>query len=237
MIAAPLARLHRTDAPYHRPATALLATALGSLLIGGCASLYAPVNQEVAIRAVQNDERVEASCEVGNELGRWSVVAPTEIGVTRSDKPLTVDCRGADGAGATRVFQATREASVPFGSAVEYAYPGKLVVPLPRGNGPASNRSRVMVEASQFAPIDDVARVPNIDDAGREGYRRFLAGESPRAFAVAESGRWVRVNGARGADRVALDRCTAEGSHCKLYAVDDLVVWDRKRANDLLASN
>src|SRR6516225_29719 len=41
---------------------------------------------------------------------------------------------------------------------------------------------------SGFAEISDVSKVPGVSEAGREQYRRFLAAEAPRAFALSPSG-------------------------------------------------
>jgi hypothetical protein len=41
---------------------------------------------------------------------------------------------------------------------------------------------------SGFADISDASKVPGVSEAGRQQYRRFLAAQSPRAFAVSPSG-------------------------------------------------
>lgn len=81
--------------------------------------------------------------------------------------------------------------------------------------------------ASGFARVAEVDKVPLRSDRAREGYQAWLAADSPKAFAlhpVKTSWAW-----ATGGDRPlarALARCeTYAGSPCKLYAVDDSVVW------------
>ncbi len=228
-----------TPSPYAYASAAgcrILLSAAALLALGACASMVKPVNQEVALRATEGGERVEAVCEVANDKGSWNVVSPLVMGVTRSEKPLTVQCRGPEGTRATRVFESTRGSAIPGSGPSGYRYPATLELALTRGTGP--NGSWPMaVGAPAFAAIDDVAKVPNLDEGGRDGYRRFLAGSSPRAFVVTDQGRWLRVNGARGAARVAMDRCQAESGNCRLYAVDDQVVWDRRLDADLVASN
>ncbi len=80
---------------------------------------------------------------------------------------------------------------------------------------------------SKFAAIDDVAKVPVRSEAAREGYQRFLAAESPKAFAIAPTGSWAFMYGRPDVMRQALSRCNgfAKADICKLYAVDDQVVW------------
>ena len=73
--------------------------------------------------------------------------------------------------------------------------------------------------------IDAVNEVP-ISESAREGfYRKFLAAPAPRAFAIGPSGNvgWATGDWAVGR---ALGFCQArKGQACKLYAVDDQVVW------------
>lgn len=80
--------------------------------------------------------------------------------------------------------------------------------------------------ASGFAPLADADAVPYLKPSGRDGYREFLAATGPRAFAIAPSGAWGWGN--RGDDPLqrALSNCNRYGKGaCRLYAVDDVVVW------------
>ncbi|MBX3585869.1 MAG: prolyl oligopeptidase family serine peptidase [Ramlibacter sp.] len=81
-------------------------------------------------------------------------------------------------------------------------------------------------KASGFAALTDVDKVPYLRFFGRSGYRKFLAAEKPRAFAIAEGGEWGYAWGDKALQR-ALDFCreNAKKRECKLYAVDDDVVW------------
>lgn len=205
--------------------------ALVALTLSACAG-YKPVNQEVALRVTDGGERAEATCDVSNDRAHWTVVAPVIFGVTRSDQPLTVECRTADGGKAVQVFDAIKYGELPGAGVAAYQYPETLELALLRGGAQS-----VLVGAPAFAPIDDVSKLPWVGEDGREGYRRFLTGDSPRAFAISDKGRWVRVNAVRGAARLAMDRCQSYGGRCRLYAVDDSVVWDEKRAVDLTALN
>jgi hypothetical protein len=206
---------------------------LTALSLAACATVGSmPVNQEVSLRATEGGERVEAACEVSNDKATWTVVAPAVFGITRSEKPLTVECRTPAGGKGSAVFDASRESELPGGGNGGYGYPGVLELVLVQ-----ESRQPVQAGRSEVASIDDLHLLPNIGGEGREGYRRFLDGDSPRAFAVSESGRWVRVNAVRGAARLALDRCQSYGGRCRLYAVDDQVVWDPKRPAVVVAVN
>lgn len=79
---------------------------------------------------------------------------------------------------------------------------------------------------SGFAPLDDMDKVPHVRQTGRDGYRAFLEKPSPRAFAIAPSGAWGWANGGDDPLQRALDNCNRIGKGaCRLYAVNDQVVW------------
>jgi dienelactone hydrolase len=80
--------------------------------------------------------------------------------------------------------------------------------------------------ASNFAALEDASKVPLVkDEVKANGYKRFLSADIPRAFAIGPKGEWNFISGADAPTR-ALERCanTAKTA-CKLYAVDDAVVW------------
>ena len=80
-------------------------------------------------------------------------------------------------------------------------------------------------KASGFAKVNEADKVP-VSKANREGvYAKFLAEKAPRAFAVGPDGASGWASGDWAAGR-ALGFCQARrGVVCKLYAVDDDVVW------------
>ena len=65
--------------------------------------------------------------------------------------------------------------------------------------------------------------------SGREGYAKYLAAETPKAFAIGPNGAWTWRANIANAMPAALERCAehGRGMACKLYAVDDRVVWNR----------
>ena len=78
--------------------------------------------------------------------------------------------------------------------------------------------------ASSFAAVDEVDKVP-VNAATREGhYRKFLASKLPRAYAVGPKGAAGTASGDWAIGR-ALGFCQRKGEPCKLYAVDNDVVW------------
>ena len=84
--------------------------------------------------------------------------------------------------------------------------------------------------ASNFAVVTEVDKLPHVSDKGREGYKNFLNKQFPRAFAISASGAWGW--GEMGDDPLqrALDNCNkyAKSTPCRLYAVDDQVVWNQE---------
>lgn len=82
-------------------------------------------------------------------------------------------------------------------------------------------------KATGYASIDAVDAVPFVDDAGREGYRRFLSQHPSRAFAVSDEGAWSWAEGGDDPMALALDNCAKQDAgSCRLYAVNDRVVWN-----------
>jgi dienelactone hydrolase len=81
-----------------------------------------------------------------------------------------------------------------------------------------------------FAVVDDAAAVPHLkNDAARDAYRAFLAAPPPKAFALAPNGAWAWRSDGRAVMRAAVERCQthAKEATCKLYAVDETVVWTK----------
>lgn len=79
---------------------------------------------------------------------------------------------------------------------------------------------------SNFAALDDESKLPFVKDAGRAGYKNFLNKQYPRAFALGPSGAWGWAEMGSDPLKRALDNCNKNGQgQCRLYAVDDIVVW------------
>lgn len=82
------------------------------------------------------------------------------------------------------------------------------------------------IPRTDFAAIDNVDAIPYLKDTGREAYRVFLSKSLPRAFALSPSGEWSWAEeGDDPAERVLASCQANSNAPCKLYAVDDYVVW------------
>ncbi len=78
---------------------------------------------------------------------------------------------------------------------------------------------------SGFALLDQIDKLPVPAGRGEAFYKKFLAAQSPRAFAIGPGGAVGVASGDWAAGR-ALGYCqAARGAACKLYALDDDVVW------------
>lgn len=79
---------------------------------------------------------------------------------------------------------------------------------------------------TDFATLEDESKLPHVKDTGRVGYKTFLTKQIPRAFALASNGAWGWAEMGEDPLKRALDSCNRNGlGQCKLYAVDDVVVW------------
>ena len=89
-----------------------------------------------------------------------------------------------------------------------------------------ANPSSPVPPRTDFAPLYALESVPYVREKGKAGYAAFLAKDFPRAFALAPNGAWASASGDSDPHKRALDSCNKDGQgECKLYAVDDAVVW------------
>lgn len=104
---------------------------------------------------------------------------------------------------------------------------------------PAAPRPVVPLIATGFAAIDDVDAIPYLGDRGRARYREFLARPTPKAFAMTSTGHFSYANGNKpivpgdpsDPSARALAVCERQGQGpCKLYAVNNSVVWVKEIA-------
>lgn len=96
-------------------------------------------------------------------------------------------------------------------------------------------KAMVLDGSKRFIALNDVDAVPLKSDSGKTAYRLWLTRRTPRAFAIANEDGWVSTFGMPPLDpgespdaavRV-LQQCAKKyGVGCKLYAVDNRVVWN-----------
>jgi dienelactone hydrolase len=79
---------------------------------------------------------------------------------------------------------------------------------------------------TDFADVSDEDKLPFVKEAGKTGYKNYLTRQLPRAFAIAPSGAWGWAEMGDDPLARALANCNRTGKgECKLYSVDDIVVW------------
>ncbi|SNS15471.1 Dienelactone hydrolase [Noviherbaspirillum humi] len=82
------------------------------------------------------------------------------------------------------------------------------------------------IPKTDYAAIDNIEAVPFLRDGGREQYKVFLSKSAPRAFAVSPTGAWSWAEDGDDPAEQVLATCQKNSSQpCKLYAVDNNVVW------------
>ncbi len=88
--------------------------------------------------------------------------------------------------------------------------------------------------ASGFASLTDVDAVPNLGPNCKERYAQWIKRSNPKAFAISDKGHCTYPTGANPSDPAlsadpaerALQLCAKDGARiCRLYAIDDDVVW------------
>lgn len=103
----------------------------------------------------------------------------------------------------------------------EIGMPTAIVVDVPAPPSPTR---------TDYAQVDDIDAVPFLSESGRRAYRDYLTKLTPRAFAVSASGGWTWAEEGEDPDGRALATCSAKSREpCRLYSVDDYVVWHDER--------
>lgn len=84
----------------------------------------------------------------------------------------------------------------------------------------------IKVPKVQYAAIDNIDAIPYLRGSAREQYRVFLSKSTPRAFAMSPTGAWSWAEDGDDPVQQAMDDCQKNSSvPCRLYAVDNQVVW------------
>lgn len=101
---------------------------------------------------------------------------------------------------------------------------------------PVVTTPRALPEASGFADVYDVAKLPASSEACKKLYAEWLGKANPKAFAISGSGRCFYSWSTNPADKtlpldpnartlINCNRTTNAANDCKLYAVDGVVIW------------
>jgi len=113
--------------PVSRPLSCLFVVAAVALL-GGCATVSDSPVQQLEVRAILDYREIGGvGCILSNDTGRWYVIAPGRVTVTRSRQPLTIDCKKPGAAVAADVVRARPDMNNLVGNIVTTAGIGQLV--------------------------------------------------------------------------------------------------------------
>ena len=81
------------------------------------------------------------------------------------------------------------------------------------------------VEEIDYKDIDTLRDF--LSENGKRAYREYLTKMTPRAFAVSPSGAWCWAEEGEDPEARALATCSAKSDKpCRLYSVDEHVVWN-----------
>ena len=90
---------------------------------------------------------------------------------------------------------------------------------------------RPALQATGFATLDDIEAIPYLTRHGRAAYEAYLTKQQPRAFAISASGAWSWAEEGEDPESRALASCRqSSNTPCRLYAVDNAVVWQDDNA-------
>jgi hypothetical protein len=146
---------------FSRPSLFVLAV---PLLLGGCATVSESPQQQLELHAVLDYREVGGvGCILSNDTGRWFVVAPGRVTVTRSTRPLHVSCK-KEGAGMARESVRSRaDVAGLMGNVVISAGVGHLV---DRYTGAGfSYPAKLTVLMEPVPSREDVAAVQRVESA------------------------------------------------------------------------
>jgi hypothetical protein len=103
----------------------VIMAALGA--VQGCASISESPNQDLMVRAVQDNREIGGvGCVLTNNAGRWFVTAPGHVTIKKSAGNLFVDCKKGNVSAGQERFASRANTTATIGNAVTTAGLGYL---------------------------------------------------------------------------------------------------------------
>jgi Protein of unknown function (DUF2846) len=171
---------------------------------------------------------------VSEEVGKKGVLECSQIQANPGVGISVANKAPSQSTDVAKVAAAPPAIAKPAVTATQSAAPAAVLTPVPVvavvGPSPAKP------DTSATNPLNDAEKLPLSID-GREAYRQWLTKPLPRAFAVAANGVWLAAWGTKPQNTAlptnpserALQACQNRAKEaCKLYAVDNEVVWSVK---------
>jgi hypothetical protein len=226
------------------------------VLFTGCASVSGGNVQKMYVQTLNPDGAIVtgAECALSNDKGTWRLNSPGDTSVVRSNKPMEVKCSKPPlPQGVLSLESGTRPAMygniliggvvgavIDHNTGAAYEYPEMVKVIMGQMSSiPFVRTVPGVPPPSGFAGLHDADAVPYLSAKGREAYRTWAARPNPKAFGVAPNGYYFTAAGkspqdkslpADPTDRAMVGCERAAKMPCKLYAVNDNVVWVREAA-------
>ena len=229
----------------------ITASAIGALLLTGCASIVNGQNQSVSVVTRNQGAEVQgAKCSLTNDKGVWYLSSPGSVAVHRSFGELSVSCAMTglpDGTVAVKssttgavfgniLVGGVIGAGIDVATGAAYNYPNLIPVAMGQAmrlEGASDTTALAAPAGTTASPASADAKVPYVGERGQAMYREYLTKQAPRAFAIAPDGRWGRAwteqeSGKRpprdDTRERALANCKhATGNECQLFAVNDQI--------------
>lgn len=221
--------------------------------LSGCASVTNSDTQQISIttRDKAGFAVTGADCIWKNDKGEGRFQTPAVVSVRRDYQALNILCSKDGFPDAADSFNSKSTsamagnilaggligAAIDHSSGAGYDYPAVLTIwfaSLANNRPVAVSQERmpfrvehamVPPPSTDFAKVDDVDAVPKLSAKGKELYLEWLSKSFPRAVAVSDKGAMARGYGSY-AMKQAVQNCERLfGNPCRLYAVDDKVVW------------
>lgn len=226
---------------------------LGSaVLLTGCAAITNTETQQISVN-IRDKGGLAVSgvdCVWKNSRGEGQFQAPAVVSVRRDYAAIHITCKKAGFADALDAFKSKATSAMvgnifaggPIGAMVDHAsgtaydYPSVVTLwfasqsndirQLPHAEiAPAVLHAELPPVASGFAKLEEVDAIPKLGARGRTLYQEWLTKPFPRAVAVSDKGAMARGYGPSAMQQAVQNCEKLFGNPCRLYAVDDQVVW------------
>ncbi|WP_156545982.1 hypothetical protein [Cupriavidus sp. D384] len=229
-----------------------IALVCASSLFGGCASIVSGTNQVVSVETRDHDQpHAGAKCKLTNSKGTYYVTTPGTITINRAYGDMSVRCdKDGQEPGLATVKSTTKAAAfgniliggaigvaVDTASGAAYDYPDLImvrmgmnsIVSIPATANGLGHVETSLPAATGYADAANIDAVPYL--RARKGYATYRDRKAPKAFVLADGGHYAFWGNSPNAIEKAMARCREmRFTNCRLYAYDDVVVWERSFA-------
>lgn len=229
-----------------------IALVCASSVFAGCASIVSGTSQKVSVETRDHDQpHAGAKCKLTNSKGSYYVTTPGTVTIHRAYGDMNVRCdKDGQDPGLATVKSTTKGmafGNILFGGAVgvvvdttsgaAYDYPDLImvrmgtnsIVSIPTTANGVGHAEVSLPAATGYADAANVDAVPYL--RARKGYATYRDRKAPKAFVLADGGHYALWSNNPNSIEKALARCREmHFSNCRLYAYDDVVVWERNFA-------